>query len=356
MGATPSPIIAADVAEVIGRDLPWAELFGTIILVTGASGMLPSYVVHTLLALNDRENAGITVLGLVRNEHKARRVLAGVLDRPDFRLLAQDVTVPLDLSGAVDWVVHGATPARPALHRADPVGTIKANVLGAFNLLELAVAKGSRGFVLMSSAEVYGDQPTGTELITEQSYGGLDILNPRASYSEGKRAAETIAAVYQAQHGICCRIVRFGHVYGPGMALDDGRVQADFAANVVAGTDIILNSDGSAVRTYTYVADAIAGLFYATLRGTDTVYNVADVRGLVSIRQLATSFAQVRPAKGLRLVFTKEADARAYSPAKGQGLDSSRLAALGWRPVVDLATGLDRMVSALEIAGESVGA
>ena len=83
----------------------------------------------------------------------------------------------------------------------------------------------------------------------EDSYGGLDILNPRACYSEGKRAAETICAVYQAQHHIRCRIARFGHIYGPGLAPDDSQVQVDFATDVAAGSDIVLNSAGAAVRT-----------------------------------------------------------------------------------------------------------
>lgn len=348
MSTTSSQVVAHDLDEILDRDLPWDELSGTTVLVTGASGMLPSYVVYTLLALNDRHGAGITVHGLVRNGEKARRLLADVLDRPDFHLVVQDVSSPLELPGPVDYVVHGASAARPALHGSRPVLTIKANLLGTFNLLDLCVAKAARGFVLMSSAEVYGAQPADTELIGEQSYGGFDILNPRACYAEGKRAAETICATYQAQHGIRSRVVRFGHVYGPGMALDDGRVQADFAANVVAGKDIVLNSDGSGVRTYTYVADAIAGLFYALLRGDQVAYNVADPAGLVSIRRLAELFTRVRPERGLELRFTHESDARAYSLTKKQGLDSARLAALGWQPRVELPVGLDRMVTHLE--------
>ncbi len=346
--AAAAPVVAADLAEIVARDLPWDVLAGATVLVTGASGMLPSYAARTLLALNDRHDAGITVLGLVRNETKARARLGDVVDRPDFRLLVQDVSLPLPLDGPLDYVIHGASAARPALHSADPVGTIRANILGSVNLLDLCVAKRSRGFVLMSSAEVYGHQPAGTALIDEAGYGGFDILSPRACYSEGKRAAETLCAVYQAQHGLTARIARFGHIYGPGMALDDGRVQADFAADVVRGNDIVLNSAGTAVRTYTYVADAIAGMFYAVLRGDETAYNVADPAGLVSIRELARLFTQVRPERGLRLVFTNSADERAYSPAPAQGLSSTRLARLGWHADVDLPTGLDRMVTALE--------
>jgi len=150
--------------------------------------------------------------------------------RPDGRrLLATDVTRLTALDGPLDIVIHGASAARPALHASDPVSTIKANVVGSVNLLDLAVAKGAGRYALMSS-EIYGAQPEGVQLIPEGSYGGFDILDPRASYSNGKRAAETIASVYAAQHGIDTRIVRFGHVYGPGLALDHGRVQADFAS------------------------------------------------------------------------------------------------------------------------------
>lgn len=349
MAALSTPVVDGDITEIVQRDLPWEQLSGTTVLVTGASGMLPSYVVYTLLHLNDRNAAGIRVLGLVRNEQKARRLLAGILERPDFELIVQDVAAPVELAGPIDYVIHGASAARPALHGSDPVGTMRANLLGTINLLELCVAKGSTGFVLMSSAEVYGAQPEGTELIDEHSYGGLDILNPRACYSEGKRAAETLCAVYQAQHGLRCRIGRFAHIYGPGMAADDGRVQADFAADVAAGRNIVLNSAGAAVRTYTYVADAVAGMFYALLLGTETAYNIADPAGLVSIRELATLFTQVYPERGLELVFTNEADARSYSPAQRQGLDGSRLAALGWQPRVPLAAGLARMVSDLAL-------
>lgn len=342
-----SPVIADDVARIIADPaVPWDVLNGATVLVTGANGMLPSYAVHTLLGLNDSRGANLRVIGLVRNEEKARQILGPILDRPDFTLLATDVTRLHDIDGPLDLVIHGASAARPSLHAADPVSTIKANLLGSFNLLDLCVAKGAKRFVLMSSSEVYGAQPEGTRLIREDSYGGFDFLNPRASYSEGKRAAETIASVYAHQHDLDARIVRFGHIYGPGMALDDGRVQADFAANVVRGEDIVLNSDGAAMRTYTYVADAIAGMFYALLVGSDRAYNVADGNSMVSIRELALRFTNARPDKGLKRSFANpdHADDRAYNSSAFLGLDGSKLEALGWRPVVDLDAGIDRML------------
>jgi nucleoside-diphosphate-sugar epimerase len=252
--------------------------------------------------------------------------------------------------GPLDYVIHGASAARPAQHSTDPVGTLKANVAGSLHLLDLCVAKRSTGFALMSSAEVYGTQAlrSAATPIDENSYGTVDPLHPRSCYSEGKRAAETAAAAYQAQYGLTTRCVRFGHVYGPGMRLDDGRVQADFAADVMAGTNIVLNSDGSSVRTYTYVADAIAGMYYTLLRGSETAYNVADPRGQISIRDLALLFTEARPAKQSRLTYAAAVDARLYSPIRGLALDSTRLQALGWRPLVDLPTGIDRWLTELE--------
>ena len=336
-----------DATAVASSELPWSELDGRSVLVTGASGMLPSLAVRTLLARNDEHQAGITVHGLVRNEAKARTLLGDIVDRPDFHLLVQDVAQPIALEGPLDLIVHGASAARPSLHSADPISTMRANLTGTMNLLDLAVAK-SASFVLMSSSEVYGQQPEGVELISEDSYGGLDILNPRACYSEGKRAAETLCAVYAAQHGVDVRIVRFGHVYGPGMALDDGRVQAEFTAKVLAGEDIVLNSDGSARRTYTYVSDAIEGMYTAFLRGEETAYNISDSRGLVSIRELAEAFTAVRPELGLTVTTAPADDHGRYAASKALGLDSSRLEGLGWTPRVDLAAGLRRTVESHE--------
>lgn len=340
-------VIDEDVRNlIINADLPWEQLFGRTILVTGASGMLPSYAVRTLLALNDQRNASITVVGLVRNERKAREVLGSIVERTDFKLVVSDVALLTSLDGPLDMVIHGASAARPALHASDPVATLKANVVGSFNLLDLCVEKGASHYLLMSSSEVYGEQPSDTRLIPEDSYGGFDILSPRSCYPEGKRAAETIASAYSHQHLIDCRIVRFGHVYGPGMALDDGRVQADFAANVIRGENITLNSDGTASRTYTYIADAVAGMFFALLRGTERAYNVADPEGMTTIRDLALRFTQARPEKGLERVFANSADANphAYNPSAFLGLDSSALAELGWSAQVTLTEGIDRML------------
>ena len=361
-----SHVTDEDIARILAEDLPWEEFRGSTVLVTGASGMIPSYVVYTMLGLNDTRDMGVRVLALVRNEAKARGIFGDILSRPDIELVVQDVTEPLMTGEPVDYIFHGAGPARPKQHKTAPTATVKASILGTISLLDLAVEKRSRAFVLMSSSEVYGkvdEKAAGDRAntaagsvaasgfrISETDYGYLDCLDPRSCYSEGKRAAETICASYMAQYGIRCSIPRFAHIYGPGLGLDDGRVQADFAANVFRGEDIVMKSDGSSQRAYTYVSDAVSGMFYALLKGDATAYNIADSDSVISIRQLAEAFIASRPEKGLRLVIDIPSDQKGlYNPAGFIGLDNSRIRALGWTPKIDVAEGTKRMISHFEI-------
>lgn len=342
-----SPVFEEDVQSIAASDLPWSKYRQQRVLVTGASGMIPMYIVGALLAANEKHDLKLHVTGMVRNVEKARQRFGSALERDDFTLLEQDVISLQSFSVPFETVFHGASPARPSLHKSSPVTTLKANALGTLNLLDAQVAIGGGSFVLLSSSEVYGAVKD-AELIREDSLGELQHFAPRAGYSEGKRIAETALAAYAAEFDIKPLSLRFGHIYGPGMALDDGRVQADFLADAVNGKDITMMSAGAATRTYTYVADAALGLFYAHLRGDESVYNVADPNGNVSIRQLAQHFADARPEKSLKLSFVNQEDSGSFSPVASLGLASDKLESLGWTPIRDLAGGVSRTIRSFE--------
>lgn len=343
-----SPIVKEDIAAIAGADLPWATFQNSTVVISGAAGYLPSYMVETLLYLND-QNPGDScqVVGLVRNLEKARRRFEHHADRPDLALTDQDICDRLLWAGAADFVIHAASQASPKYYGSDPVGTITANTLGTANLLRLARERGARGFLFFSSSEVYGRLPEGKTAMAEDDIGFVDPTDVRSCYAEGKRAGETLCVSYAKQHSIPCRIVRPFHTYGPGMALDDGRVFADFVANIVRGEDIALKSDGSARRAFCYLADAVTGFFTALLKGeAGRAYNVANPDGDLSIRELADLLVELFPEKTLKVVHAEGTITPGYIPSPVAAClpNIDRMAALGWRPSTNVRDGFLRTV------------
>ena len=165
----------------------------------------------------------------------------------------------------------------------------------------------------------------------------------------GKRAAETLCASYAAEYGVESVIVRPGHIYGPTASPHDNRVSSAWAYAASRGENIVMKSDGSSQRAYTYVSDAVAGMFYVLLKGNEQAYNVADSNNIISIRQLAEAFIASSPEKHLKLVIDIPEDtAGMYNPAKFIGLDDSKIKALGWTPKVDISEGTRRMIKSME--------
>lgn len=337
-------VVHSDLARIVSQGVKWDRLAGQTVVVTGANGMLGSYAALVPLMLNDQKGVGARVVAMVRNRAKGETVFADVLDRADFELLEQDAGEPLHYDGPADFIIHAASQARPDLFDKDPVGTIKANTMGAFHTLGLAVAKGAQGYLFVSSREVYGQPDPGQELFVESDWGRVDPLDVRSCYSEGKRAAETICRSYQHQYGVDAKVARLSHTYGPGMLPTDTRVQAAFLTNLLNGEDIVLRSTGTLTRTYTYVADAVSALYWILLNGTEMAYNIADQDSMVSIRELAEVFAAAAPGGGLSVVFdiSEEQRLAGWSPVTAGNLDASRLRALGWRPQVGLPEGVSR--------------
>lgn len=341
-----SPIILNDLDEIIKEELPWEELKDSTVLITGASGMVASMFLYTLLELNDRFGYHIKVLGLVRNLEKAKKIFSTVIEREDLELIVQDVSEPLKVDGKVDYIVHAASQATPKYFQADPVGTIKANTMGTFNTLELAREKKVKKYMFISSREIYGDPAPGQETFKENEYGYIDPTQVRSCYSEGKRAAETICVTYKSQYQVDTKIARLSHAYGPGMALNDGRVQADFANDVINNRNIVLKSDGSTVRTYTYVKDAVSALFYIMLVGEEIAYNIANEDAFITIRDLAKTIVSIYPEKKLELVFDipDPSVVSWASPSKSGVLDCERLRGVGWNADVSIFEGFRRTI------------
>ena len=170
-------ILIEDVENIIKENIGWEKLKNGTVIITGASGMIGMYSMAVLIALNDVKNYNIKIIAVVRNEAK---LPAFVRDREDVEVLLHDVTEPFEYEGNIDYIIHAASPASPLIMQNQPVETIAANTLGTFYTLELAKQKNSKGYIFISSREIYGQPDEGQEYFFENTYGFVDQLNPRS--------------------------------------------------------------------------------------------------------------------------------------------------------------------------------
>ena len=340
-------VLEDDLKTIIAENLSWEKLKNKTVMITGASGMVGSYMLYVLLMLNDEKHYGIKVDAVMRNVNKLPEE---VRNREDVNVVVADVTKDIPDVGDIDYIIHAASPASPLIMQNQQVETIAANTIGTFKTLELAKEKNAEGYLFISSREIYGQPDEGQEFFYENTYGFVDQLNPRSCYSEGKKAAETMCVCFHEEYGLNTKIARLAHTYGPGMSIYDGRVQADFLKNVYHNEDIVLKSEGTAVRTYTYIADAIAGMYRILLDSEDIVYNIGNEAGKVSIRDLAEILVSIYPERGLKLVFDiPEGGTKGTAPYTLGILSSEKLRKLGWNPKYSVKDGFKRTLEYLEL-------
>ena len=333
-------IVQEDLRQMAEEQLDWHQFDGKTILVTGATGMLAAYISYFLLYLKEERGIALKLLALCRTKAKAEKTFRGFLDKSYFELLLQDVCEPIQYGGSIDYIFHLAGNASPHFINSDPVGIVKSNMLGTFNVLELAKEKHTSKVVFASTREVYGKNEKENSL-TETSFGTIDPMENRSCYPESKRAAETIFRSYFLQYGVNFNALRIAHSYGPGMNLhSDGRVMADLMGNVVDGKDIELKSTGEALRAFCYITDAVTGIFYAVLKGKPgEAYNLANETEEISIHDLAQMLVSLRKDADLNVVFNIPKTNTGYCNYKRVGLNTQKLESLGWKPKVSLKEG-----------------
>lgn len=337
-----SKVVIEDLQRMSEASLPWKDLEGKTVLVTGATGMLASYITWFLLYLREYQGIQVNVVALCRDKQKAEEYYGEFLDKSYFHLLIQDVCDPIAYKGGVDYVFHLAGNASPHFINTDPVGIMKSNLLGTMNVMELARYKQTAKVILASTREVYGKNEE-AELLDEKAFGTLDPLDDRSCYPESKRAAEALLKSYFLQYGVGFNTVRIAHSYGPTMKLEnDGRVMADLMGDVVAGRDIVLKSSGEAIRAFLYVTDAVIGLFAVLFYGENAMaYNLANETEPISIKALAQLLASLRADKSVQVIIS-QGDQKGYCAYRRTALNTTALEHLGWMPRVLLEEGIKR--------------
>ena len=299
-------------------------------LVTGGAGFIGSHLCERLL------NDGYDVLCIDNYYSSTKANIAHLLDNPRFEVIRHDVTFPLYVE--VDEIYHLACPASPIHYQRDPVQTTKTAVHGSINMLGLAKRTGAK-ILITSTSEVYGDPLVHPQ--TEDYWGNVNPIGPRACYDEGKRAAETLFFDYHRQHNLKIKVVRLFNTYGPRMHPHDGRVVSNFVVSALTGKPLTVYGEGQQTRSFCYVDDLINGLV-AMMHTDDSVTGPINLGnpGEFTIAELA---AEVIRQVGVDPGITKH-PLPTDDPVRRQPDITRAKATLGWEPTIPLAEGLERTI------------
>jgi dTDP-glucose 4,6-dehydratase len=297
-------------------------------VVTGAAGFLASHLSEQLI------DGGWDVVGLDNMLTGRMENLANLLSRPEFTFERYDVTNFIHVTGAVDAVLHFASPASPQDYLEHPIKTMKVGALGTHNTLGLALAKQAR-YLLASTSEVYGDPLVHPQ--PESYWGNVNPIGPRGVYDEAKRFAEAMTLAYHRAHGLDVRIVRIFNTYGPRLRPADGRVVSNFLVQAMEGKPLTIYGDGEQTRSFCYVDDLVAGIL-GLLRSDHTgPMNIGNPNEF-SILELAQTVLDVTGSSSEIAFEPLPTD----DPTQRQPDITLARAALGWEPQVQLREGLTR--------------
>lgn len=311
-------------------------------MITGATGLIGSTLVHCLLALNK----GIEITCPVRSIEKAQAMYEDEFEKIHFLecdLLAYLNSLSTD--ARFQYIVHCASPTAGKYMTEHPVETYLLAIDTTKAILEYARKANSKDVVYVSSLEYYG-QNFDDCIITEDKLGFVDGTDPRSSYPLGKRAAEYLCAAYAKEYGVNAMIARLTQTFGAGVSPDDNRVFAQFTRSIIAGENIVLHTTGESAKPYCYTTDCISAILYILLKGeAGEAYNVANQKTYISIREMAEFLcAEFNP--NCKVVLDLHND-MGYAPVTKLNLSTDKLRALGWSPKYGLKDMFDRLINSI---------
>jgi len=295
------------------------------VVITGAAGFIGSHLSEALL---DR---GYDVVGVDNLLTGTTDNIAHLTNR-DFTFIKHDVTNYIHIAGAVDYVLHWASPASPIDYLELPIPTLKVGALGTHKALGLAKEKNAT-FVLASTSEVYGDPLEHPQ--KETYWGNVNPIGPRGVYDEAKRFAEAMTVAYYRYHNLDAKIVRIFNTYGPRMRLNDGRAVPAFASQALRGEDVTIFGDGTQTRSFTFISDLVDGIIRLMLSNVNDPVNIGNPREM-TIKAIAETIIKMTGSKS-RIVYKPlpTDDPRVRQP------DITRARTLlQWEPKVSLEEGL----------------
>jgi dTDP-glucose 4,6-dehydratase len=299
-------------------------------VVTGGAGFLGSHLTDRLL------KEGYRVVGVDNFITGNPANLEHLKSNPNYSFQKHDVSNHFEVEGAVDFIFHFASPASPIDYLELPNQTLKVGSLGTHNALGLAKAKGA-GFLLASTSECYGDPLVHPQ--TEEYWGNVNPIGPRGVYDEAKRFAEAMTMAYHRYHKIDTKIVRIFNTYGPRMRLKDGRVVPAFIGEALKGEPISIFGTGSQTRSFCFVSDLIDGIFKLSQSDFHEPVNIGNPNEL-TIKEFAERIIRLIGSKSTLTYLPLPTD----DPKQRRPDITRAWQRLGWKPVIDLETGLKETI------------
>jgi UDP-glucuronate decarboxylase len=300
------------------------------LLVSGAAGFLGSHLCRALL------NYGHEVVGLDNYYTGNKRNLDNVVNFPKFKMLEQDVTTKID--GEYEGIFNLACPASPVHYQRNPIETVRTNVLGSLNLLDIAHSQ-KIPILQASTSEVYGDPEISPQI--ETYWGNVNPIGIRSCYDEGKRAAETLFFDYHRQNKVEIKVARIFNTYGPNMMRNDGRVVSNFIIQALEGEDLTIYGSGSQTRSFCFVSDLIEGLIklFESEKGITGPTNLGNPVPTTMIELASKIISMTSSSSGIRHLPLPQDDPQHRMPDITKAEQE-----LGWNPKVSLDEGLIKTI------------
>ena len=339
-----------DIKRLTEEKLDFNKLKNSSILITGARGLIGSFLIDTIMYLNKNNELNCHIYALGSTDAGLERFKEYV-GNSLFTYIIQDVNEVININDKIDYIVHLASNTHPVLYATYPISTILTNVLGTKNLLDYAAGKCKR-FLFASSVEVYGENKGDVELFDENYCGYINSNTLRAGYPESKRCGEALCQAYKEEKGLDIVIARIARSYGPTIKKNDSRAISQFINKALDNLDIVLKSEGLQLCSYTYVYDVVFGLLTILLNGENgEAYNISYPESDIMLKDMAELIANY---VGKKVVFELPSDVekKGFSKASKARLDNNKIKDIGFIPRFNMDEGIKRTIDILKEVSE----